>query len=260
MKTEVVTDPRELTAAWARQYERVAEVFSSLLATKRRKIAEIGCGNGQLTIPLARRAPTTHFTLVDRFVGTNYYTNHRILVGRLRREGLTRRAVIVVSDYMEWLSTQNCDSYDAVISSEFIPEIDSEETQQFIQECYRIMKGGGVTVHSFLSPIARNRRQKLLITADSNPLWTHTPPKEWFSPPSDFMVKELGKSGLQAIHKATFRSHLVMKADAAKNWLKSGEMKACFYNKHKRELDRGGLEVPDWIIVSGIKPGLAYGR
>jgi len=260
MKTEVLTDPRELTPAWSRQYERAARVFSDMLGKKSGRIAEIGCGNGQLTIPLAKRAPHVHFTLVDRFVGTNYYTNYRVLVGKLQKEKLRRRAVIVVSDYMKWLSKQDDNTFDAVISSEFIPEIDSGETHQFIQECYRITKAEGATVHSFLSPLPRNHRQELLITADSNPLWTHTPPKEWFSPPRELVLREMRKSRFQRIQQTTFRSRLIMKADAAKNWLKTGEMKASFYKKHKTELDEGGLEVPDWVIVSGVKPRLPHGR
>ncbi len=40
-----------------------------------------------------------------------------------------------------------------------------------MSECYRVARPGGLTVHSFLSPIARNRRHRLLIDADSNPKW-----------------------------------------------------------------------------------------
>jgi hypothetical protein len=115
------------------------------------------------------------------------------------------------------------------------------------------LKSGGVTIHSFLSPISRNSRQRLLITADSNPIWTNTPPKEWFSPKPELVIEELRKSGFQRIRKTTFRSHLIMKADAARSWLKGAEVKASFHEKHKTQLNREGLEVPDWIIVSGSK-------
>jgi hypothetical protein len=45
-----------------------------------------------------------------------------------------------------------------------------------------------------------------------------------------------------------------MKADVAKSWLKGGEVKESFYETRKKQLNTGGLEIPDWIIVSGVKP------
>ncbi len=250
---EVVTDPSDLEVVWSKQYEKLAHVFAHVLG-KGQRVAEIGCGRGQITIPLASRAKNLQFVLVDRFVGTNYSKNYKALVRNVGKARLMKRAQIVISDYMKWLTTQNDDTYEAVISSEFIPEIDSDETHQFIQECYRVMKPKGVTVHSFLSPIPRNFRQKLLITADSNPLWTPTPPKEWFSPKPELVITELRKSGFRRIRKTTLRAQVIMKADAAKSWLKSAEVKANFYERHKKLLNESGLEIPDWVIVSGIKP------
>jgi cyclopropane fatty-acyl-phospholipid synthase-like methyltransferase len=252
MTAEVVTDPSDLEVVWSKQYEKLAHVFADALG-KGQRVVEIGCGRGQLTIPLARRAKNLHFVLVDRFVGTNYSKNHKALVRKLVKARQMKRAHIVVSDYMKWLITQNDDTYEAVISREFIPEIDYDETHQFIQECYRVMKRKGVTVHSFLSPIPMNIRQRLLITADSNPLWTRTPPKEWVSPEPELVIKELRKSGFHRIRKTTLRAQVIMKADAAESWLKGAEVKANFYETYKKLLNESGL-VPDWVIVSGIKP------
>ena len=89
-----------------------------------------------------------------------------------------------------------------------------------MQACYRLLKPRGVTVHSFLSPIPRNARQRLMIIADSDPAWTRTPPKEWFSPRPELVVKELRDSGFERIRRITMRSHLIMKAEAAKSSLK----------------------------------------
>ena len=253
LTAQVVTDPSDLDAVWSNQYEKLALVVADVLG-KSQRVAEIGCGRGQLTIPLARRVKNLQFVLVDRFVGTSYSKSYKALVRNVRKASLLKRTHIVVSDYMKWLTRQNDDTYEAIISSEFIPEIDSNETHQFIQECYRIMKPKGVTVHSFLSPIPRNFRQKLLITADSNPLWTRTPPKEWFSPKPELVIKELRQTGFHRIRKTTVRAQVIMKADAAESWLKSAEVKANFYERNRKLLNESGLEVPEWVIVSGIKP------
>jgi cyclopropane fatty-acyl-phospholipid synthase-like methyltransferase len=236
------------------QYLHLARVFVNALGTKRRRLVEIGCGRGQLTIPLAKLANNVQLVLVDRFVGTNYSKNYMALVRDLRKNGLSGRAHIVVSDYMEWIETQSDDVYDAVISSEFLPEIDSNDTRKFIRECYRILKSDGMTLHSFLSPTPRNLRQRLLITADSNPLWTNTPPKEWFSPKPELVIAELRKAGFHRILETTLRAGLIMKSNAARSWLKSAEVKTSFCEKHRELLNESGLEVPDWVAVSGVKP------
>jgi cyclopropane fatty-acyl-phospholipid synthase-like methyltransferase len=186
-------------------------------------------------------------------VGTNYSKNYHALARDLVKTRLKSRVHIVATDYMKWFTTQNDNAYDAVISSEFIPEIDADDTHLFIQECHRVLKRGGVTLHSFLSPTPRNFRQKLLITADSNPLWTNTRPREWFSPKPQLVVRELRKSGFHRTRKYTLRARLIMRADAAKSWLKNAEVKARFYEKHRKRLREEGLEVPDWVIVSGVK-------
>jgi cyclopropane fatty-acyl-phospholipid synthase-like methyltransferase len=251
--TEVVRDPSDLEAVWSKQYEMLAQVFAAVLGEKARRIVEIGCGRGQLTIPLSKHARSLRFVLVDRFVGLNYSKNYKALVRDLRKRRLTGRAHVVCSDYMKWATTQSDDTYDAIISSEFIPEIDSSETRQFIQECHRILKPKGITIHSFLSPIPRNFRQKLLIMADSNPLWTKTPPKKWFSPRPEVIAGELRKAGFHRIRKTTVRARMIMTAGAAKRWLQTAQVKASFYEKHEKLLCETGLEVPDWVIVSGVK-------
>lgn len=257
MRPEILIDPSEIEVAWSKQYDRLGRIFANVIGKKSKRIAEVGCGDGQLTIPLAKHAASAQFVLVDRFADTrtgSYSKNYKALVSNLKKAKLKARARIVVSDYLKWITTQTDETYDAVISSEFLPEIDSADVRRFVRECYRILKPRGVTAHSFLSPIPRNIRQRLLITADSNPVWTRTPPKEWFSPRPELVINELRDSGLQRIRKTMIRSHLIMKADAAESSLKSWEVKASFYETHKKQLNKSGFEIPDWIIISGVKP------
>ena len=254
---ETVTKPSDLEAAWSKQYDRLARIFAKTLGKKNRRVAEIGCGRGQLTIPLAKQAANVQLVLVDRFADTktgSYSKSYKLLVSNLRKAKLKGRARIVVSDYLKWVTAQSDGTYDAVISTEFLPEIDSAEVRHFMQACYRLLKPRGVTIHSFLSPIPRNSRQRLMIIADSNPVWTRTPPKEWFSPRPERVIRELRNSGFQQIRRITIRSHLIIKADAAESSLKSWEVKASFYEAYKKQLNKSGLEIPDWIIFSGVKP------
>ncbi len=124
----------------------------------------------------------------------------------------------------------------------------------FLSECYRVVRPGGLTVHSFLSPIARNRRQRLMIEADSNPKWTRTPPKEWFSPKPALVVSVLRRVGFRNLRTERIESNLIIKGDAVRSFLHSWDVRNDFWKTYKSQLVIGGLEVPDWMIVSSRKP------
>src|SRR5439155_12093057 len=62
-----ISDPEDLEFAWDQQYARLAERFSRMLSKQRGFLVEIGCGKGQLTIPLAERLPRCQIIGVDRF-------------------------------------------------------------------------------------------------------------------------------------------------------------------------------------------------
>ena len=250
---QVVDDPKKVENAYAHQYENLASEIANLVPTRGGILAEIGCGEGQLTIPLAKLLPRHRFNAVDTFTGPYSGTQSR-LNQALFRAKLKSRVKVNVADYLDWLWEEFSDKYVGVISSEFLPETDSYELSMFLSECYRVTRPGGLTVHSFLSPLPRNRRQKLLIEADSNPKWTKTPPKEWFSPKPALVMSELRRAGFRNLHVEKIKSNLIIKADAVRNFLHSWDVKSTFWNTHKVQLAIGGLEVPDWLIVSGRKP------
>ncbi len=250
---QVVDDPKKVENAYAHQYENLASEIANLVPTKGGILAEIGCGEGRLTIPLAKLLPRHRFNVVDTFAGPYSGTLGRLNKALVRAK-LKSKVKVNVADYLNWLSEEFSDKYVGVISSEFLPEIDSYELSMFLSECYRVARPGGLTVHSFLSPIARNRRQRLLIEADSNPKWTKTPPKEWFSPKPALVMSELRRKGFRNLHVEKIKSNLIIKADAVRNFLHGWDVKNTFWKTHKVVLVTEGLEVPDWLIVSGRKP------
>src|SRR5713101_8022786 len=205
---QVVDDPKKVEDAYARQYENLASEIASLVPTRDGILAEVGCGEGQLTIPLAKLLPRHRFNVVDAFTGPYSGTQSR-LNQALFRAKLKSRVRVSVADYLDWLWEEFSDKYVGVISSEFLPEIDSYELSMFLSECFRVSRTGGLTVHSFLSSTPRNNRQRLLIEADTNPIWTKTPPKEWFSPKPTFVVSQLGQAGFLNLHTEKIESNLI---------------------------------------------------
>ena len=209
-------------------------------------------GEGQLTLPLANLVPQCRIIALDRFKGP-YSGNQTNLLSAIERNRLNARVKVVVNDWNAWLTGQPASNYDGVISSEFLPEITSRRMQQFFGQCHRVVKSGGFTVHSFLSPIPRNARQKRLIEADSNPKWTSTPPLEWFSPSQEIVVDYLRSAGFKRLHQTRLKSGLVIRSRAAGQLLKEWGVRRSYWKLHSGILEREGLEIPDWIIVGGMK-------
>jgi ubiquinone/menaquinone biosynthesis C-methylase UbiE len=250
---QIVDDPGKVENAYAHQYDNLARKVASLISSTSGILAEIGGGEGQLTLPLAKLLPRHRFNVVDTFTGAYSGTLTR-LNKALSEARLTSRVKVHKVDYLDWLWGEFSDKYVGVISSEFLPEIDSYELPMFLSECYRVVRPGGLNVHSFLSPIARNRRQRLMIEADSNPKWTKTPPKEWFSPKPALVVSELRRAGFRDLQIEKIESNLIIKSDAVRSFLHSWDVKDAFWKTYRSQLATEGLEVPDWIIVSGRKP------
>jgi len=248
----VVSNPAYLESAWLALYQRLAELFAGLLRSNTGHLVEIGCGRGQLTIPLSRLVANSPITIVDKFAGP-YSKDYESLRAVLAREKLGKRVDLEVSDYSSWLLEQPDNKYDAMISNEFLCEIDSIEMRRFLLECHRVLRPTGVTIHGFLSPQARNARQRLLIQADSDPKWAKYPPKEWFSPQPKSVADQLRRTGFRRVRTRVIRNSLVIKAGAAQQLLTRWDFKESFWKLHQERLIREGLEIPDWVVVAGFR-------
>jgi len=99
---QIVDDPRKVEDAYARQYDDLAGKVASLVSSRSGIIAEVGCGRGQLTIPLAKLLPRHRFNVVDKFTGA-YSRTLTLLNKALSRAKLTRRIKVHKADYLDWL-------------------------------------------------------------------------------------------------------------------------------------------------------------
>ncbi len=250
--TITVSDPRELDSAWSQQYAEVAKNIARMLPSGEGVLVEAGSGEGQLTVPFAKVVPHYKIIALDRFKGA-YSGNQARLLSAIARNRLKTRIRVVASDYKAWLAAQPDSLYDGVISSEFLPEITSKQMGRFFDQCHRVTKPGGITVHSFLSPESGNARQKRLIEADSNPKWTKTPPLEWFSPSQRIVLDYLRSAGFRRLRQTRLKSGLVIRSKAARQLLKVWDVRGSYWKVHGAMLERDGLEIPDWMIVGGIK-------
>lgn len=251
-ETEYISDPDLLYRAWSARYHGLALTFAEIIGSHATKIVELGCGRGQLTVPLARLVPSSTIVAVDEFQGPYRAWNKR-LKAALRGARLEDRVKVVVSDCSRWLRKQPPSAYDAVLSSELFPEFDSDELKRFISEAHRVLQPRGLTVNSFLSPHGSNPRQRLFIEADSEPKWTKRPPKEWFSPPPVLVRRELRRAGVAKIRTRTVQTRIRFTGRAVSTSLQSWGVRRAFLKLHQKRLSEDGLESPDWIVIEATK-------
>ena len=250
---EPISEPVLLHKALSAQYERLARVLAEVIGSDASDIVELGCGRGQLTIPLARVIPSSKIVAVDGFQGP-YRAWKQRLKEAVESASLEDRVKVVASDCWRWFKKEPSSRHNVLVSSELLPEFDSEELKQFISESHRVLKPRGLTVNSFLSPHGSNPRQRLFIEADSNPRWTKHPPKQWFSPPPELVRRELRQAGFVKIRTRTVPNRTRFVGRAVSTSLLSWGVKRGFLKQYHKRLNEEGLESPDWIVVEATKP------
>jgi SAM-dependent methyltransferase len=249
---KIVSRPGDIDQGWRQLYEKLAYRVASMLPS-RGEIVEVGCGKGQFTVPLLRRLPYCRIVAVDRFEGP-YHGDRSDLTAAIKRTRLRARVRIVKADYLDWMKAEVGPKYAAVVSNDFVAEIDSKGLRKFLSECYRILKPGGISVHSFLSPKPRNKRQQRLIEADSNPKWTKDSPLEWFSPEETLVTHLLKLARFKKVQRSVLNSDLVFRSNAARELLRSWGVRQSYWRLNQSVLEKEGLEVPGFSIISAMKP------
>lgn len=99
-----------------------------------RRILELGCGTGNLSVHIAERFPEAHVTLVD-------ISTESLEICR-RRLGDHARYTFLAGD-MRCLKPST-DTYDLILSSIAIHHLTSQEKQELFRSCYGWLDQGGV--------------------------------------------------------------------------------------------------------------------
>ena len=248
----VVSDLADLESAWTSEYARLARAIAALLPSEVTALVEVGCGRGQLTVSLVRNVAKAQGDVIDRFAGP-YSSDREQLFERLKSAGLVDRVRVLSGDATKVLRRQPTGSLDAIVSGEFLSELTSSSLASFFESCHRSLRGGGVSVHAYLSPAPRNEGQRLTIEADSDPRWTNHPPAEWFSPSLETARRSITKTGFADVRVEVKRSRLRFTGLAAAAQLEGWGVRAGFYRNYEGALRKHGLELPDWVVLRGIR-------
>jgi SAM-dependent methyltransferase len=249
----LVTRSQGLDAAWTGVHARLVRRIVRSIPPAIKTILEVGSGRGQVTVPLADALPDVAITAVDQFQGPYSRDRAKLLAG-LKRTGAAHRVRIITANALPWISRQRAGRFDVVLSSEFLPDIDSDLMRRFFRGCHRVLRPGGTTVHLFLSPDPSGPRQQLVVEADSDPRWTTHSPREWFSPPPALVVRALAAAGFGRLRTRYYPGGLVVRGEAARSLLRKWGVRPVFVKSYADRLSKEGLELPDWVVTWGTKP------
>jgi hypothetical protein len=127
-----VSDARKLGSAWKREYREVVRRAVRRLPPRPQALIELGCGRGQLTVPLARAVPGADLLLADRFAPP-YSADGDSLRREVPRWSVRRRVRVVVDDVRRPAALVGERNADAIISNELLPELTAPEIARLLR-------------------------------------------------------------------------------------------------------------------------------
>lgn len=251
--SRIITDIKDFEVAKRKWYDRLASFMISLVDFSGiRAILEVGCGQGDLTIPFIKKLGANYEKVIafDSSVGP-YAGDLEVLTERIKAEGLEANIEVKQGDCRN-MKAINDESFDLIVSNELFCDLDKVGLEKALKELYRVLKTGGQMIHGELIPVATNKAQELLIEADLNYSLESTTPKGdgWFSPTVDYVAAIMHKTGFWNIHAHYLKTDLILSYDVAAKQLRHWQIDTRFIDENYRDLQRFGIEFPmEHIIV-----------
>ncbi|RMF91512.1 MAG: class I SAM-dependent methyltransferase [Methanobacteriota archaeon] len=232
-----------VSEVWKEGYERLAKAMAMLLPDgPGASILELGSGRGQLTIPLLSRV-SGRIVAVDRSE-----EDLKGLSMGLAALGLEGRVEPLLCDAMDLKVDDG--SMDAVCSNFFFGWIAPAEAMDLLNELYRVLKPGGVMVHSDLCPAAENRAQEIALD-QGRPENNLDPSPKWWTP------EELGRlvedAGFSHTEVSYFDWEVRFGYDEALRQLRRWGARDAFIGSVDRDLKEHGMELPKSFILKAVK-------
>ncbi len=214
-------------------------------------LLEAGCGRGQLTMPLIRKARRKCRVIAFDLSAGPYAGDLEVLRNRVVDEGLENVIKTVEGDVRNMRAIAD-ESVDLIVSNELFGELDRAGLEQALKEFNRVLKHGGQMVLSELSPAAENKAQELLIEANLHYSMDTMLPEGvyWLSPTVDDVATIMHKTGFGNIQARFFETNIRLGYEVAVEQLKKWRIDPRFMKKHREDLQRQGIEFPlEHVIV-----------
>ncbi len=231
-----------LSTLWSRGYTRLAAKIASLINVNDEDVVvELGCGVGQLTIPLANII-TGRICAVDR-------DQMRVaeLERRIAGSELANRVNAFVWDSIDKME---CGTADAVVSNFVLGWMSVEEAEGILELLGGVLKSNGRIVLSDFSPVAIKPAQRFAIE-QGQPDKNENPSVRWWTP--EEVVRVLYESGYSDISVSCFDWNMKLGYNLALEQLERWDAKKGYAASVDSELRLIGMELPQSFIVSGVR-------
>jgi SAM-dependent methyltransferase len=239
------SEENDLSRLWKRGYLRFAEHISSLLPDSEDTIIlELGCGSGQLTLPLASKLEG-EIIAVDSSA-----ENVEMLKKKLKTMGLEKRVEARISDAKDLFFDKG--SIDSAISNFFFGWVDEIKADQIIKIINNALKDGGISLHSDFLPTAGTLAQAIAIE-QGRPENNLDPSVKWWTP--EEISEIVRKEGFDDIDVKYFDWDVRFDYQIAVEQLKRWGAKPEFISSKEEDLRKHGMELPISFIVTAGRWG-----
>lgn len=247
----MIDDWREFEKRWELWYDSLANLMTAPLRnTGEVVVLEAGCGDGNLTIPLALHLPNARIIGFDLSTGPYEGCLNR-LRERIRAKKLDSQVEMISGDVRNMVEIEDS-SVDVLVSNELLCDLNWAGLRRAMEEFHRVLRTSGVTVHGVLSPVAAGRTQELLILSDAYSI-EQIPNREWFSPTADEVAAAMKQAGFRDIKTTFVDPDLQLSYEVAVLLLRKWGTRNEFFEKFDNELRMFGFQFPLEQISEGRK-------
>ncbi len=236
-----VRDPEKIPAAYREYYARLARHFKAEIEREDfNTILEVGCGNGQLTLPLLRILPGK----VRMFAADSFKKPYsgwlQELEEQVREAGLETRVRFVEADATKLDDLRN-NSVDVLVSNELLCDlVPRVKLRNAVLEFRRVLKPHGIMVHGEWS--STHPRNSGHFKAKHSPSWN-----------PDELQSLMWTEGFGDFRVTYFDTTIKFTKTAALEELSSWGASPRFLRKHENALRKSGVKLPFEHVISSRK-------
>ncbi len=225
-------NPADIPIAYSRYYALLADVFSRMIKPGRPQIIlEVGCGKGQLTLPLLDRLPRkTRLIGVDSSRGpyTRWLDELELRVDQRR---LADRVHLVKADARNMRSISRA-SIDTLVSNELVCDLPREhQLEKALKEFRRVLRPGGKMIHGEWSSSPYLKDQPFM--AEHWPTWN-----------PDQLFNQLQRLDYRGVKVTYFDTTIWFRDKAAIEEVRTWGASPKLIKSHDRALKRSGIRLP----------------
>lgn len=230
---------------WQRGYNRLAAHLAGLLPeSENATLLELGCGRGQLTVPLALKLKGRLLAIDSS--AENITELRKELKARNLQDRVTAR--VGVAEGLQ-LAPQ---SIDAALSNFFLGWLDKEKAKEVMNRLHIVLKKGGLMVHCDFLPFPETPAQAIAIEQgkEENNL---NPSPRWWGP--EEICEIIKWAGFADINVSYFDWNIKFDYEMAVGQLERWEARPEFIRAKEKDLKTHGMELPKSFIITARKVG-----